>query len=279
MRAPAPFVKWPGGKRSVLPAILERSPSGYSAYYEPFLGGGAVFFALERHSAPAYLSDTNARLIATYRAVRDTPDDLAALLDAHAAASSEQHYLEVRSRFNTPGEMSVVETAAAFIYLNRNCYNGLYRENASGGFNASWRDTGVRWEPDVDAIFAASAALQSASLSADTFEMTPLDPNGYYYLDPPYHGTFARYSGAGFDDDAHRRLAQWCRRLDRSGARWMLSNSDTPFVRELYRGFAVDVVKASRRINCSGSGRGKVSELLIRNFEVPSVSASEEGAA
>jgi len=105
--------------------------------------------------------------------------------------------------------------------------------------------------------------------------MTPLDPNGFYYLGPPYHGTFARYSGAGFDDDAHRRLARWCRRLDRVGERWMLSNSDTPFVRDLYRGFAVDVVRATRRINCSGPGRGKVAELLVRNFEVPAVASSE----
>lgn len=278
-RQPGPFVKWPGGKRLLLPEILGRVPASYGAYYEPFVGGGAVFFALDPtgNGHRAYLSDVNRRLATTYRAVRDHPDKVIAALLRHATRPGKPHYLKVRDRFNS-GRLDPVGIAAAFIYLNKNCFNGVYRENSSGKFNVPWRESPSRWVPDIEGILAASGALQGAQVTDSGFDAVPVDPDGFYYFDPPYDGTFSSYSRGGFDADAHRRLADLCCRLDQVGARWLLSNSDTPFVRDLYRDFELDVVLAKRSVNRSATGRGKVAEVLVRNFE-PTVQASDESAA
>jgi len=265
--SPSPFVKWVGGKRTILPEVLGRIPCSFDAYYEPFLGGGAVFFALDLAAVPAHLSDTNRRLIDTYRAVRNEPETVIRLLEAHADTPGKDHYMRTRDRFNS-GNLSRAETAAAFIYLNFNCFNGVYRENASGGFNVPWRPPRRPWKPDVDRLLAASKALQGTTLDAYGFESTPVDRGGFYYLDPPYHETFGGYSHERFDGGDHRRLADWCRRLDAAGARWLLSNSDTPLIRGLYAAYHIRTVSSLRVVGGVGAGRGRVPELLVSNFEL-----------
>lgn len=262
--AAKPFVKWVGGKRSIMGPLLARFPERVGAYYEPFVGGGSVFFALanEDRLHVACLSDANQRLATTYDAVKNDAEGVIALLHRHAQLSSSAHYYQTREELNA-GALDDVETAAAFIYLNRRCFNGLWRVNASGGFNASWGYYKKPYVPDEEGLRAASAALACADISCRPFDAAPIDPDGFYYFDPPYDGTYTDYTGDRFGPDEHERLAAYTERLDEAGAGWLLSNADTPFVRHLYRGRAVQIVESTRTVNCSGAGRGKTGELII----------------
>lgn len=260
-----PFVKWVGGKRSIIGPLLARLPERIDAYYEPFLGGGAVFFALanEHRVRFAHLSDTNERLVVAYNAVRDDVEAVIALLCRHARLSSQEHYYRVRDSLNS-GRLDKAETAAALIYLNKTCFNGLWRVNGAGAFNVPWGHCKRPFAPDEAGLRAASATLAHATISHREFDATPVDPDGFYYFDPPYDGTFADYDEGGFGLEAHGRLANWTEKLDAAGAGWLLSNGDTPFVRRLYKGRAIEVVESRRTVSRSAAGRGTVGELLVR---------------
>ena len=259
-----PFVKWVGGKRSIIEPLLARLPARMDAYYEPFLGGGAVFFALanEHRVRSAHLSDANERLVTTYKAVRDDVEAVIALLRRHARLTSKGHFYRVRERLNS-GRLDEAQTAAAFIYLNKVCFNGVWRVNRDGAFNVPWGHHKRPYVPDEDGLRAASVALAHATISHREFDATPVDPAGFYYLDPPYDATYAGYSKDGFGPEAHERLADWTEKLDAADAHWLLSNADTPFVRRLYEGRAIEVVESRRTVSRSAAGRGTVGELLI----------------
>lgn len=257
-----PFVKWVGGKRNLLPVITPLLDTAPTRYIEPFVGGGAVFFATQ-HS-PAVLNDVNRRLIATYRAVRDDLPALLGLLADHAAQDGEEHFYRSRERFNEP-DCDGVEVAALFIYLNKTCFNGLFRESRSGRFNTPW---GKYVSPNIidePNLAACSKALSAADLQCGSWSQIEPERGDVWYLDPPYHDTFTQYAAGDFGEDEQAHLAEHCRRISDVGGRFLLSNSDTPLIRELYAGFRLRVVSAARNVSARGDQRGNVDELLISN--------------
>jgi DNA adenine methylase len=240
-------------------------------HVEPFIGGGALFFA--QRPRRALLCDINASLVATYAAVRDDVeqviDDLGRLANGHDKST----YYAVRERYNHARKLPACERAAMFIYLNKTCFNGLHRVNQRGEFNVP---AGSYVRPrilDTEALRAASAQLQGAELRCASFEtlLGTAKPGDFVYFDPPYEpvslsANFTSYAQQGFGRADQLRLRDVFAALDRRGCRLMLSNSDVPFIRDLYRGFRVDVVSAPRAINCDPTKRGSVNEVVVRNY-------------
>ncbi len=258
-----PFVKWVGGKRSILNELLSRIPQEYTSYHEPFLGGGALFFALNPEKA--YLSDINFYLVQTYRAVKGDVDRLITNLKLHKKNHSLEYFQKARIRLSK--EQDSTKVAALFIYLNKTCYNGLYRVNKSGMFNVPMGKYADPAIVDEDNLRACSEFLKNTDIYQHTFQHCQPEKGQFYYLDPPYHETFSGYDGSGFGDKEHEELAQFCRNIDAKGGYFMLSNSDTPFVRELYKGYNIEVVSASRFVSCKVNDRNKQNELIIRNYK------------
>lgn len=257
-----PFLKWVGGKRSILPELLARMPDRYETYNEPFLGGGALYFALQPESAN--LSDINFHLIVTFRAVRDDVDGVIRALKIHAAHHDKAYFLNARERLFKEKEPTKI--AGLFIYLNKTCFNGLYRVNSSGKFNVpmgDYKNPAILDEPNLR---AASQVLQGTDIEQHGFGQVKPRKDDFFYLDPPYHETYDGYSGSGFGDKEHAELAEFCKLIDKKGGYFMLSNSDTPFVRKLYKGYTIENVAASRSVSCKGDQRGRENELLIRNY-------------
>jgi DNA adenine methylase len=273
-RVPArPFLKWAGGKAAVAPQIERLLPADARerVYREPFLGGGAVYFHLQPQRA--VLSASLVDLVTTYQVVQHSADALvrrlAALRDTH---STEQFYA-IRTAFNEQRDAPRIERAAWLIYLNKTCYNGLFRTNQSGAFNVpAGRFATTPQIVDPPALRLAAAALAGAEIEHAHFEqlLTDAEPGDLVYFDPPYvplgkASSASAYADGSFtlDDQAH--LARVFRELDARGCLLALSNSDTPEVRRLYEGFDVSPVLASRAISAKASTRGDVTELLVRN--------------
>ncbi|MBI3979035.1 MAG: DNA adenine methylase [Chloroflexi bacterium] len=266
-QAAEPFLKWAGGKRQLLDVYESRFPTSYEQYFEPFLGSGAVFFRL----APcrAILSDIVEEVVQTYLAVRDEVEKLITSLEQHV--NEEAYFYRVRSL--DPRSLSAVEQASRFIYLNRTCYNGLFRVNREGQFNVPF---GFYKNPkicDPERLRTASVALRHATIRCGDFDAVLKDalPGDFVYLDPPYSplsatASFTAYSKQGFGKSDQERLAAVFRRLDARGCLLMLSNSDTDMVHRLYASFRVIRVEARRAINSKGDRRGPVSELLVLNY-------------
>jgi DNA adenine methylase len=275
-----PFLKWAGGKGQLLPALSERLPERFLRYHEPFVGGGALFFHLWNSGRLRYgatLSDFNRELIECYQAVRDHAEELIARLLAHKPRFSDQDYFyEIRSWDRQPGFATrpMVERAARTIFLNRTCYNGLYRVNSRGQFNVPHGRYANPRVLDAPGLASASDALQRAELSCDDFETACAHARAgdFVYLDPPYYpltatARFTDYTVAAFGPAEHGRLRDAFEELTRRGVHALLSNSDHEAVRALYegRGYGIEVVRMSRAINSVGSKRQPVAELLIDN--------------
>jgi DNA adenine methylase len=257
-----PFLKWAGGKRGIINELISRMPEKYTGYTECFLGGGALFFAVQPEQA--YLSDINFPLILTYTAVRDDVERLISKLQVLADNHNKTNYLAQRSHMTR--ETDPTSIGALLIYLNKTCYNGLYRVNKSGIFNVpmgSYKDPTILDEVNLR---AASKALKAAKIKQKPFFQVPIVKENFYYLDPPYHTTFSSYDGSGFGDEDHRKLATFCKTIHEAGGYFMLSNSDTPLIRELYRGYNVESIDAPRMVSCKGTQRVKEKELIIRNY-------------
>lgn len=269
----APFLKWAGGKGQLLEPILSRLPETIEGTYcEPFIGGGAVFFELARKKRihRARLSDRNAELVTTYRAVRDEVERVIEALADHV--NDEEHYYAVRAR--DPMTLSPAECAARTIFLNHVGYNGLYRVNASGRFNVPFGRYRNPTICDPDGLRHVSRALAIADLAVADFEETcdRAVAGDVVYLDPPYlpvskTASFTSYSGR-FDEDEHARLARTFAALVDRGAVVLLSNSDTPLSRKFYQGFKIHTVEATRAINSRGDRRGVVHEILVQGLRV-----------
>jgi DNA adenine methylase len=271
---PHPFVKWAGGKGTLVGEIAARIPHHrrYERYVEPFVGAGAVFFWVRR-SFPALvceIGDGNEELVNAYQTVRDRPLELIAKLETHAALHDKDHYYAVRAlRLRSPAER-----AARFIYLNRTCFNGLYRVNRRGEFNVPMGRYERPRIADRENLLAVSSALEGVSILHADFEtlLASCGREHLVYLDPPYDplsetSQFTSYTASGFGREDQQRLAAAFERLARRGATVLLSNSSTEFVRELYGALdprpAMDVVEVPRSINAKGTKRGPVAELLI----------------
>lgn len=258
-----PFLKWVGGKRSILPELLKRVPSDFDAYHEPFMGGGALYFAIQPKEA--FLSDVNFHLVITFKAVRDDVEGLIRQLKVHQRLHNKEYYLKARKKLFT--EKDTTKLSALFIYLNKTCFNGLYRVNKGGGFNVPMGDYKNPNILDEENLRNASKVLQNAEIKQHGFEHTKIYKNDFYYLDPPYHETYSQYDGSGFGDKEHQKLAEFCYKIHQKSSKFMLSNSDTPFVRDLYKGYNIEIVSASRNVSCKAHQRGKENELIIRNYK------------
>lgn len=273
--APRPILKWPGGKAQlkepILRAIDRLHPRPIEVYHEPFVGGGAIFFALaaKRRFRHAVISDTNAELIGLYVAIRD---DVEGVIRALTKLTQEPYGEETYYALRAAKPRSPCAQAARMIYLNKTCYNGLYRVNKSGGFNVPW---GKRKNPqilDVEGLRAASAALAGVEIRVRSFGLTASlihTDDDFVYYDPPYvpvtKTSFQDYQAAGFSADLHQALANQMRALATYGASALLSNSDCPATRALYQGLKKKRVITRHNINRNGAERGGVSELLVES--------------
>lgn len=272
-----PFLRWAGGKRQLLPYLLERVPEKFGAYHEPFLGGGALFFALRAQGFKglAHLSDLNWDLIQTYSQVRNAPESLIRMLGSLENTEITYYQMRNQSRIAEPGAKGAVEKmradAARFIYLNQTCFNGLYRVNSDGKFNVPYghRKGDPHYNPEL--LRAASEALQVATISHQGFDRAVLAAacGDFVYFDPPYvpvkAGAFTSYTAAGFGRTDHVRLADVAGTLRRRRVKVMISNSDTPLVRALYEGWHIESITARRSVGAKV--RGKAQELLIRSYK------------
>jgi len=266
-----PVIKWAGGKTKLVPEIRKRLPSGITrmCWIEPFLGGGGAFFGvLPTAPRESLLADSNSDLINMYLQIREWPSQIISHLKELKEAHSKERYYAERDVYNDRRDSSDVERAARFIYLNKTCFNGLYRVNRAGKFNVP---LGSYANPTIytdEAIFRAADGLRSARLVTGEFHVTLQHAKGgdFVYLDPPYDGTFSAYDKGGFGENEHRMLADVCRYLDQRGVKWLLSNSDTEMVRALYKDFAIDEIHSTTSVSADTMSRGKVQELMIRNY-------------
>ena len=260
-----PFIKWAGGKQALTGEILAAIPDNFETYFEPFIGGGSVFFSLL--PARARLADANAWLIQTYEAIRADWKRVAAGLDR--LPNTKEDYLAIREqsrRIDCP-----FKRAAIFVYLNKTCFRGLYRVNQRNEFNVPYGAYDRRYY-DPENLEAVAESLANVDFSTGDFELAvrTATPDDFIYFDPPYfkqggHSDFNRYTPQQFRCGDHFRLAALCRELDERGVRWLLSNSNTSFVRELFKDFEVAEISARRDINLK-SKRRSISELLISNY-------------
>lgn len=267
---PSPFVKWVGGKRSLLDEIVPNFPKDFNHYYEPFLGGGAVFFAVSERVKTTTISDINFELVITYKAIQKDPKALIEKLLTHQKNNTEDYYYEMRKQeSNDP-----IDIAARFIYLNKTCYNGLYRVNKQGKFNVPM---GRYANPQIireGNIMACHKALEDVEIRYAHFEEIKPEEGSFVYCDPPYHPTdehsFTQYNKSDFTEKDQTRLRDYLRGLTKKGVNIMLSNSDTKYIRDLYKSkeFHKNVVSAPRLVNCKPNQRESVNELLITNYPI-----------
>lgn len=271
----APIVKWVGGKRQLLQDLTPLFPKEITSYCEPFLGGGAVLFKLQPEVA--YINDINSDLMDVYQIIRDNVEDLIEALAQHP--NEKDHFYQVRDWDRNKEQyrqLSKVQRAARIIYLNKTCYNGLFRVNNSGEFNTPFGNYKKPNIVNAPALTAVSQYFQQAQIffsSTDYAEVLAQIPSHtFVYLDPPYDpvsvtANFTGYSRGGFDQNEQIRLRECCDELDRRGIKFMLSNSATEFILEQYDGYNITTVKAKRAINSKASRRGQVDEVVVRNYE------------
>jgi DNA adenine methylase len=272
--AAGPIVKWVGGKTKLLPELRARAPKKYGTYYEPFVGGGALFFSLAPERA--VLGDMNGALIDTYRTVVSDVEPVIKRLEGHKRHHHrERYYYEVRDWWNErKWTTDEVGTAAAFIYLNKTCFNGLWRVNRDGGFNVPRGDYANPTILNAVGLRAASGVLGRARLMVNEYDATTAEAvaGDFIYFDPPYDpvsktSNFTSYTKDMFGKKQQEQLAEHARQLRARGVQVMLSNNDTEFVRSLYQDFCVDNVKCGRSINSKGDKRGAVDEVIITSYE------------
>lgn len=270
---PRPFLKWVGGKTQLLEQLQPLLPPTFRRYFEPFVGGAALFFDLrakERLNAEITLSDVNAELVDAYVAIRDQVDDVIAVLRDHKYESD--YYYEVRKLDRS--KLTLPQRAARTVFLNKTGYNGLYRVNRSGQFNVPFgRFTNPAF-CDVENLRACSRALRGVDITCADFEavLENARKGDFVYFDPPYvplspTSDFTAYIPGGFGEGEQRKLAKVFGKLAKRGVYAMLSNSDTPFVRELYKDFDIETVYAARSVNSNAARRGKLPEVVVRTYD------------
>lgn len=266
-----PIVKWVGGKRQLMFELLKNMPETYNRYFEPFIGGGALFFELQPQNG--YISDMNEELINLYTVVRDDVYNLIDDLNKHEI--SKEYFLKIRNLDRTEkyNKLSDLQKASRFIYLNRTCFNGMYRVNSQGQFNVPFGDYKNPRIVDAGNLINCSNLLKNTEICCADFSeiLNKVQKGDFVYFDPPYvplneTSSFTSYTKDGFDLDMQFKLKDVCDELDSMGVMFMLSNSDTKLVNELYSNYEIKKVFASRAINANGNGRGKITEVLVRNY-------------
>lgn len=272
----SPFVKWVGGKRQLIKEIEQELPKGFGRlkFYEPFIGGGAIFFHLQQPSAS--INDANTELVNAYEVVKSDVDKLIESLEQHK--NEADYFYEIRAidRDEAFSKLSKVERASRLIFLNKTCFNGLYRVNNSGEFNSPF---GKYLNPNIvnePVLRAVSGYLNNNEIKITNFDyeqaLDGIDKNSFVYFDPPYHpmsdsSNFTGYVAGGWSNKDQERLRDVCDRLDAKGVKFLLSNSSTPLIHSLYKNYKIKIIRAARSINSIGTKRGDVDEVLIKNYE------------
>lgn len=290
-----PFIKWVGGKGQLIEQLEALLPADFSerenvTYIEPFVGGGAMlFYMLQKYPniKSAVINDINPDLTLCYQVVRDNPTELVKSLDAiqteYRALRTEEErkifFLNKRDRFNTKS-LDSIENCTLFFFLNRTCFNGLYRVNKAGKFNVPFGKYSTPTICDADTIYADSRLLQKVEIMTGDFEQTytKIEDNTFFYFDPPYRplsntSSFNDYSKEDFNDNAQIRLKHFCDKLNEIGVDFMLSNSDClgkdgidRFFDDLFIDYRIERVWASRNVNAIASKRGKLTEIVVNNY-------------
>ena len=271
----APVLKWVGGKRQLIETFLPLLPKRITSYCEPFVGGGALLFHLQPDTAQ--VNDINKDLICVYTTIRDSVDKLIGELKKYKNESDFFYFVRDWDRNKEKySSLSEVEKAARILYLNKTCYNGLYRVNNAGEFNSpfgNYRNPNIVNEPVLRAV---SSYFNTATIHFSSMDyaevLSGIKKGTFVYLDPPYDpvsetSSFTGYSKGGFPREEQVRLRESCDELHRRGIKFMLSNSATPFIVEQYREYNITVVQAKRAINSIGSKRGDVDEVVVRNYD------------
>lgn len=273
-----PFIKWVGGKRGLLSQIVPLLPKKFNNYFEPFVGGGALFFELYSmgllKNKNIYLFDINSELINTYIIVRDFPIELIKKLENFKKLHSKEFYYEIRAwdREENFNSLTPLKRAARFIYLNKTCFNGLYRVNSKGQNNVpigSYKNPNIC---DINVILSASKALQNVHILNTSYKdvLRYASANDLVYFDPPYYpltqtANFTSYSENEFLDKEQIELFKVFKELSDRKCRVFHSNSDTEFIKNLYKDYEIVKILANRFINSKSEGRGKISEVLVRD--------------
>ncbi len=270
---PKPFLKWAGGKSNLLKQYEPLFPKWSGDYFEPFIGSGAVFFFLSarQEARKYYLSDLNREIVDAFCAVRDDVEEVIRLLTKHQKLHSKDYFYQVRAL--VPENLSTLERAARTIYLNKTCFNGLYRVNKKGEFNVPMGNYKKPSILQVETLKTASRALARADLAVGHYSdlVDKAQAGDFIYLDPPYHplsktAMFTNYVAEAFDEKDQMELSQVATTLSEKGCLFMESNSNTDFVKDLYKDFKIQEVLARRSINREKSKRGVITELVITNF-------------
>lgn len=266
-----PFLKWAGGKSQLLSDLHQYVPKCFKRYWEPFLGGGALFFSTAK--ASAVISDINEDLIATYKVVQGDVEGL--ITELHQHLYDRDYFYSVRDWDRQEGfnECSAVKRAGRFIYLNRTCFNGLHRVNSKGYFNVPFGRYSNPKIVDADNLRRCSRALRNADIRVASYLSieSEVEKGDFVYFDPPYvpvsvTSSFTSYTKDGFGFEDQIALRDVCQRLADKGAFVLLSNSASPFVEALYEGFKINRVEATRAINAKADKRGPIEELIITSY-------------
>jgi len=270
-----PVVKWVGGKRQIIDQIIKYVPKNFSTYYEPFLGGGAVLFELQPRKA--VVNDVNSELINLYEVIKDNVEELIEDLKQHR--NEEDYFYAIREldrdkdKYN---KLTPVQRASRIIYLNKTCYNGLFRVNKAGEFNTPF---GNYKNPNIVNEITLRAVSNYFNKAKITFTCKDFEEvlkgarkGAFVYLDPPYYpvsdtASFTGYDKGGFDSDEQVRLKKACDKLNEKDIKFLLSNSATDFIKDLYKDYRIEVIQAKRAINSKADKRGEIDEVLVMNFE------------
>lgn len=269
---PKPFIKWAGGKRGIIEELLRRLPNKINDYYEPFVGGGALFYQIFDKARYSYLSDSNEDLVIAYQVIKNNPKQLIDLLKQHNERHNNNYYYEIRNMNCACLSKESTIRAARTIYLLKTCFNGLYRVNNKGCFNTpigSYKNPNIVDEKNI--MFVSNALERSNIKCCDFSEIKPKDGD-FVYFDPPYHPikktSFVRYVDKGFNEKDQKRLRDFALFLKNNAVNVMISNSNAQFIHELYRdNFKIEIIWAPRAISCNSKERTPVSEVLITSYD------------
>jgi len=273
----SPILKWVGGKRQLLDSIEPLIPK-CSTYYEPFIGGGAVLFS--RQPDKAVINDSNPELINVYLTIKNEPEALIEKLKEHKVNSSEEYFYSIRALDRDKEvfeNMTNVERAARIIYLNKTCYNGLFRVNSSGEFNSPWgkyKNPNITNETTINALHSYFNKANITIKCGDYKDaLKGIQKGAFVYFDPPYmpissSASFTGYTAGGFGEQEQIALKEQCDALNAKGIKFLLSNSSCPFIEDLYKDYIIEHVNAKRAINANPEKRGEIKEVLVRNYEL-----------
>lgn len=276
-----PFLKWVGGKTKLVPELVEMFPKKFDNYFEPFVGGGALFYeVIQKYNVGfSSINDINKKLIIAYKQIKQNPKELISLLktidDEYKKLSleeKEKYFYSIRKKYNEE-TIDDKTTASYLIFLNKTCFNGMYRENSKGQYNIPFGDQKNPNICDKENIFAVSKCLEHTEITDYSFEesVKKCKKNDLIYFDPPYYpvnatSSFTAYSKSSFGEIEQKKLKEVFANLANRGCFVMLSNSHTPFIEDLYKDFNINYRYAARSINSKGDKRGKIKEVVVTNY-------------